>query len=426
MIKRITLIMAITLLLLFSGCMGNDDIEQADASSDTPTAVPTLEGEHAEVMPETEAEEPVLDFSYDESACTPWQSAYLVLLRAIVSRETPERIAEIEGSPDADRSMQLSDCYCLYDVDKDEIPEIFITFGCCEADYRTEVYTFRDGSVVLMGDFGFSHSILYTWPGENAVLRSWGHMGYGGMDKISIVDGALISEEIFAEDISEKDVDYTEPDAIVPGASSLPEFNIMLNYQLTTPLAPLNDEYPPSSPSMFMPLTLPVYDYCPATSTRNITVNGNTKEAVAEVLAGDRGLYGVSGDGYQGDTGWMSFHDYCQPGAVNVYADYPMQIRKSGWVDFNQDGREEYILHMEESLPAEHPAEIYVVLSEQDGIVYAYSSNYMEEYGVFADGVFYKEGHDCGRGISFYKNQCYTYRRSHDIDTPAIVWEIGQ
>lgn len=415
--KRSIALMAVPLLLLMllSGCAG--EVEQAGASPDV-----SMPADSA-TAPETTPREPVLDFSYDESACTPWQTAYLTLLRDIISRETPERIAEIEGSPEADYSMQLSYSYCLYDVDKDQIPEIFIQFGCYKADFQTEVYTFQSGSAVFVGDFYSGHSSLHTWPGENAVVCYRAHMSYCEMDKISVVDGSLMFEEIYADDINEVPVrDYTQPDEIVPDAVDLPAYWTILNHELTTPWMNCGNYYPLPSPDMFMPLTLPIYDYCPATSARNMAASGDTKKAVAELLEGKRELYGVSGDGFGGDTGWLSFHDYCQPGAVAVLTDYPMRIVKSGWVDFNGDGREECILYLEEGPQAKFPAEIYVVLSAQDGVVYAYSFNFMEDYDVFQDGVFYKEGYENGRGISFFKNQCYVDYKPHDIGTPAIVW----
>jgi hypothetical protein len=441
--KNIALItIALLLLMLLSGCAGDVSSGNADVSPNISTQANTTEIEptetpsEADVSPdisaqtdaveresaETSLEEPQEpDFSCDESFCTPWQMAYLTLLRDIISRETTERIAEIEGS--ADTSIQLSDSYCLYDIDKDEIPEIFIKFGCCEADYRTEVYTFKNESVAFVGDFGSGHSCLYTWPGENAILLHWGHMGYASMYQISIVNGTLVvGDEIFSEDLSESEADYTDPSEIVPGSVYIPYFWTMLNREDTIPWM-LNNESPPS-PSLFIPLTLPIYDYYPATSPGNSVAYGNMREAAEKVMSGQRKIYGVSGDGFGGDTGWIYFDDYCQPGTVDRYAKQPMQVRKSGWVDFNQDGREEYILYLGESEKTAISSDIYVILSGQDDVVYAYCLNYDCNDEVYQDGMFAGE-YALPFGISFYKNQCYTYEKAHDPNTPAIAWQYN-
>ncbi len=349
--------------------------------------------------------EPTPNFSIDESACKLWQLAYVTLLRQTINNEKPVRIAHSEGNFN-DSDPQLSDSYWLYDVDKDGIPEIFIKYGNCEADFYTEVYTYKNESLIHIGDFPSGHTSLYTWPEENAVLLVWGHMGYAEMDKLSIVNGELAFKNIFTEDISQNPgEEYTETEKIVPGAAYLEAYRTTLNLP------------------QYTSLTLPVYNYYPGTSPAADGGRGN--KAIQEVLAGNKKLYGVSADGFGGDTGWMFFKDYCQPGAASKYASQPLEILKSGWVDFNQDGREEGILLMGEGAQSSISDDIYVVISEQDGIVYAYCINFGCREEVYQDGVFavYDSDIDVSFGISFYKNQCYTYSKAYDINVPAITWE---
>ena len=391
--KKIMLISIITLFLLmqFSGCAGKVESETV----------------LQEPEPEMEIEVHNPDHSYDQSSCSPWQLAYLDLIEEICHREAPVRTEHSEGISDED-DVPLSDSYCLYDVDKDKIPEIFIRFGSCEADYRTEVYTYRNEEAVLIGDYPSGHSCLYTWPEENAALYVWGHMGCAEMDKISIVNESLVFEEIFTEDISNNpDLDYTAVDKIVPGAAYLTMFRIMLN--------------PPGD----TPLTLPIYDYNKfLSSIGKPAIKGETdKKAIEEVLSGDRKLYGVSGDGFGGDTGLVYLADYCKPGFVDQYIKQPLQIQKKGWLDFNQDGREECVILLGESEDMDGIDEKYVILSVQDDIVYAYCINYYCNYEVYQNGDLTGEDGQTS-GVSFYKNQCYLYSKPYDNNELPITWEI--
>lgn len=424
---------ALTLLMIVSGCTGNTDNENpyvssassagasAAHSADDQTAqgsdprklTPVAESQKS--APEAPQQRPTSkngsepqtpDFSYDESSCSSWQLAYVALLQEIITRETPVRTADSNGRSD-ENGDQLSSSYCLYDVDKDGIPEIFIRFGNCEANYRTEVYTCRNGSVLSLGEYPSGHSCLYTFPNENAVLLSWGYMGYAEMDKIGISNNALVFKEILTEDISQNpEANYTAADKIVPGSVYLPEFRTALNLP------------------QYAPLTLPIYDYGKTGSNANNlnATDDSGKKAINEVLAGTRKLYGVSGDGYGGDTGWMSFSEYRRPGGVDQYAKQPLQLRKTGWVDFNNDGLAECILVLGEKSGNAGSSDKYVILCEQNGVVYAYCINYSCDYEVYQDGVFAGES-DWAFGISFYKNQCYQYGKFHDPSKDSIIWD---
>jgi len=264
-----------------------------DTSNTNYSATSAVQSENTQTT-----QEPTPDFSYDESSCKPWQLAYVTLLRQIISDETPVRIAHSEERFN-DNDPQLSDSYHLYDIDKDGIPEIFIEYGDCEAAYYTKVYTYKNETVILVGDYHSGHSCLYTWPEENAALYVWGHMGYAEMNKISIADGELAFKSVLKEDISENpDAGYTEADTIVPGSVYLADNRTILNLP------------------QYTPLLLPIYNYFP-TASPSTTIGNRDNKAIQEVLAGNRKLYGVSGDGFGGDTGYMSFKDYCQPGAAD-------------------------------------------------------------------------------------------------------------
>lgn len=376
--------------------------EQTPASTDGSARESTTQSENAQTTPTTEPQVTTPDFSYNDSSCTPWQLAYVALLQEISNREAPVRAANSKGIYNDDDPL-LSDSYSLYDIDKDGTPEIFIKFGECEADYYTKVYTFKNGTAVYVGDFGSEHSCLCTWPKENAVLLDCGQAGYYYMDKISIVNRALVIKEIFSEDVK-PDEDYTETDEIVPGAVYIEEYRAVLNLPQDTPL------------------TLPIYNYYSTTSSAgNPSEDGTAQKAsITEVLTGNRELYGVSSGRGGGDTGWMTLADYC--GACDEYAEQPLKLRKTGWVDLNGDGREECVLLLEEPDQDPGDSDEYAVLSEQDGVVYAYCIKLSGNFEVYRDGVFAVPKYNGSLGISFYKNQCYLYGKSHDPKAPAITW----
>jgi hypothetical protein len=408
--RVVTITAAILLILtLLSGCYTETNTDLTSASPDTSEqvsatpvdGVPTLSDTPSESP--SESDTPPLDFSCDETACRPWQLAYLALLRDICQSD-----AKIISARDKDRGSEywdelISEHYCLYDVDKDGIPEIFIRFGESEAEYRTKVYTCQNGSAVYAGEFISGHSALYTWPEDNAVLFYVAHMGYAEIYKISIKDGKINKTEIFTEAINGEDRDYTAPGSIVPGSVRLDDYRTMLTLPELTPL------------------TLPIYAYYPETRPITDKSAGDSRKAITEVLAGTRHLYGVSGDGFNGDTGWMTFHDYCQPETVYEYARKHMKTQKSGWADFNQEGREECILYLVEDTEDAYKNDVYVILSEQDGTVYAYCLSYFDGE-VFRDGVF-SDDYGWSFGLSFYKNQCYEYEKAHDITIPPVEWE---
>lgn len=356
---------------------------------------------------------PAPDLSYDESGLEPWRRAYADFLRKLCAGEAPERIAA--GCVEAyDSPGDASNRYTLYDVDKDGLPELFIRFGNCEAAYHTRVYAFRDGAVEELGDMGASHSALHTWPGENAVLQSWGHMGYGGMSKYTISNGELVSlGDFFTENINTPEsAGYTAPSKLVPGSAYLDEW-------WTVTALP-----------EWTAMTLPIYAYGAADPPPQVSAEEEAaaEDAILAVLYGGGPLYGVSGDGFGGDTGWTDFAGYCAPGAVIDYSVLPTPPKRLAWADLNGDGQKECLLFLEEAgeLPEDRGwrSSAHAVLSFQDGVVYAYCINYLDDYVLHQDGVFYNEARASSYTLSFWKNQCFlTYAYDQAPAGPPAAWE---
>lgn len=173
---------------------------------------------------------------------------------------------------------------------KDGIPELFIRFGDCEAAYHSKCYTFRNGEIKLVGDFPSGHSSLFTCPDRSAFLA---HMGYGQILEYAMEDGALSDgQELLAEG---ETMNYIQPEEVVPGAEYIDTFYTTRGEYSLYP----GDQPQPSGEQA---LRLPICDWDDGPAPTGDSTE-TARDAILAVLEGEAGLYGVSGDHYNGDTG---------------------------------------------------------------------------------------------------------------------------
>ena len=87
-------------------------------------------------------------------------------------------VAKQQGSG----SGNFSVTYSLYDMDRDDVPELLLQYGTCEADFRIVIYTVRDNALKLISDdVGGGHTgFAYDYVANQLVLAH-GHMGSGIM-----------------------------------------------------------------------------------------------------------------------------------------------------------------------------------------------------------------------------------------------------
>ncbi|HAJ97466.1 MAG TPA: hypothetical protein DCO72_07000 [Ruminococcus sp.] len=87
-------------------------------------------------------------------------------------------VAKQQGSG----SGNFSVTYSLYDMDRDDVPELLLQYGTCEADFRIVIYTVRDNALKLISDdVGGGHTgFAYDYKANQLVLAQ-GHMGSGIM-----------------------------------------------------------------------------------------------------------------------------------------------------------------------------------------------------------------------------------------------------
>ena len=84
--------------------------------------------------------------------------------------------------------------YWLYDLDKDNTPELIVKTGASEADYALSFYKYQDNTVSLIDTMSGSYSSLYVDIDNNQLCSVYGHMGNGGIIWLSS-DGNSVSDE---------------------------------------------------------------------------------------------------------------------------------------------------------------------------------------------------------------------------------------
>lgn len=293
-----------------------------------------------------------------------WREAYTELLQ-----EKAETVAHLRNIDRVDYDPNTVDAeidavrgtYMLYDIDKDEVPELLFR---CQFGWYTEFYGCQDGQAVLLGGVHSKDAAFYSWPEGNGVLYSWGRMGGHYADRICLVDGVLVQETVFEEGMQEPVMEYTPVEEFLPGSEYLYENRTLM-------------EFPE-----LQALTLPVWEYGlewmaqPIDSARDAAA----RTAIEKALNGETAFYGVSADGYGGDTGFILMRDYLAPGGVTEYTESPLTAAEPVWLDYNGDGQNEARMEVRHAEGDPYGGTMQVIFSLQEDTVYAYCLNYMDSY----------------------------------------------
>lgn len=182
-IRLICLLLAVLLCLSLCACKTEELADPKDTERPTQTTAPS---ERETDPPESTAPTQTEPVPSTEETLS-WKQVYSTLLSELRGR------ASIEGYSYTDDFS----IYSLYDLDGDNIPELFAKLGTCEADYMYHVYTARADGVLKLGILGGSHSGLCGLWGQNACLRHGGHMGYEQITKITLKNGTLSEETVY-------------------------------------------------------------------------------------------------------------------------------------------------------------------------------------------------------------------------------------
>ena len=100
------------------------------------------------------------------------------------------------------------DGYFLTDITGDGIPELWVKYGTCEADYMLDVYTYTSSGLKRILRTGAGHTGYYGYPNGKYVIAQMAHMGYEVLSRITYSGGKL-HEKKYYESPGEVD-DYTQ------------------------------------------------------------------------------------------------------------------------------------------------------------------------------------------------------------------------
>ncbi|MBQ3704085.1 MAG: hypothetical protein II885_15220 [Oscillospiraceae bacterium] len=255
--------------------------------------------------------------------------------------------------------------YLVYDIDKDGIPELVIKTGTCEADYHGWIYAFRDGRAVQIGEeLGLGHSSFYSDPGENGIILMYGHMGYASAQRISIGD-AYTAETLYEDDLNvrlqeDPGAEYVYPGDVIPGSCYL----TLCRADVTLPLTHYEE-----------------ISACLEGSSAHYP--NNDAAFYTSLMINNGEVFAVTADGFTNSPGRIGFHELLRQNTAANWMQGDLQILSAAAADLNGDGQLECIL-----TASEGGSEMRIVLSEQNGVVYAYLMNYTNGYELDSDGCF--------------------------------------
>ena len=345
-----------------------------------------------------------------------WRTAYVEFLENLCEEE--KAVLNI-GRPDYDpndypaQAGNLSKEYFLYDLDRDGVPELVIRSNHYRSDIR--FLTVRDGAAAEIGRLDGRYMAFYTSPDQPGIIVRETPKGPVFVFRVWIEDGELCrGEYLYETDLGVRCVDDAfRMEDVVPGAEYIRGCRTMAEWPEHTPL------------------TLPIYDYGRETAAAELDPerDGAARAAILAALEEGAAFCAVSGDGCGGDAGWTTLADYLRAGGISEYAEKPLISRRRAWVDLDGDGRRECVLYVEHDAGDYIQSGYFVVLSQQEGAVYAYCLNYTGGSELNTDGVFYdpwylEEGIDGGAWrVSFREEQCCQYTAAYDEAVPMVEWE---
>ena len=171
----------LTAILLLTACAsvlkGEENAESSTSDAASADTANPGESELNGDMADSEAEKGDLPRQSKENVETeqgtayddvePWQKAYIAVLNTVRAQNVGDHF----GIDDTSYTNNDGTLYQLYDIDKDNIPELFIKYGITSIGSRVHIYTIRDDTAVQIGgEMYTSHGSLYTWPNENGVM----------------------------------------------------------------------------------------------------------------------------------------------------------------------------------------------------------------------------------------------------------------
>lgn len=300
-----------------------------------------------------------------ENAMEPWQLAYLELLNGMRSDRN-----------DSNSGDDKLESYALYDIDKDGTPEMFLRYGMSTASSKCFLYTFTNGTAAFVDQFYFGSSSLYSFPNKNGVLLVYWHMYHAKGELLSLSDGTLSSSLFFEEIIDPASGAWYRPVSdYCKGTVPITEFRFDQDFPLTAyylwtqPVIAASEFYSKDEGKNFFVQT--IIDNKTVTKVRfpfvAIALDGNDVEII--------GLRDLMSSLTKTTTNESGERD---SGESEYFV-----------TDLNRDGQPEYMISHKKMDGPFASNQYMVILSEQDGTLYAYVEELHSFSNVDQNGVFY-------------------------------------
>ncbi len=325
----------------------------------------------------------VASYAFAEPAeLEPWQTAFLNVLA-----EKREERNEITDEWNA-YGVGISS-YALYDIDKDGTPELFLRYGKDVAGGKCLLYRFTDGAASFVDEFYFGEaSDLYSFPEANGVLNVYQHMFHMRAELLTLTDGALNST-LYFEDYVGSVYQYQPVSDLCPGAVYITEFCYDQDYPIVAydiwsqPAQAIEEaRYPDDNPNFFTNLFIEnadvikvrftdpwIYPYVSDIETTGVR---DLQETLRQTLFGEI----------------ISKPEWENTGEFETYL-----------ADLDHDGQLEFLLSFQTEKDVHYSPKFTMILSEQNGIVYAYVDDYYAFTGIDSRGILYRYYKD-GKYIS--------------------------
>lgn len=107
--------------------------------------------------------------------------------------------------------------YYLTDIDNDRTPELLIRYGSCEANVRTDVFSYKSNKVVKIGQFSCGHETFYAYPNNNGLVVINKHMGEEFVSVITIKNGNLKETSYGSRDSKSAPAEYLQMGLMLKG-----------------------------------------------------------------------------------------------------------------------------------------------------------------------------------------------------------------
>ena len=145
--RKKTLLLAFSTAFILSACGSNNTTNiQKDSADEASSATSIEAAEDSASITETVENNSNSENSseingYLPASATDYKQAY----KEIIEYEL-ERLASVSPD-DYDAYEDTIECYWLYDIDKDNIPELLIRYGHCEAAFHGKLYSYVEGKL---------------------------------------------------------------------------------------------------------------------------------------------------------------------------------------------------------------------------------------------------------------------------------------